>query len=92
MGGLDACAHRAASDAQTLARMVNAARDNVFTIIIPLLLDYSILTWCARIILLPTSPRARRLADCSRVGRRYGSTRWLLCLFVPACSHRDLHV
>jgi len=63
MGALDACAHRAASDAQMTARMANGAGDNVCTMIIPLLHDDSMRALCAHNILLPTRSRARRLAD-----------------------------
>ena len=63
MGALDACAHRAASDAQMAARMANGARDNVCAMFIPLLHDDSMRAQCARNILLPRRPRARRLAD-----------------------------
>ena len=63
MGALDACAHRAASDPQTSARMANGAGDNVRAMIIPLLHDDSMRAQCARNILLPTHSRARRLAD-----------------------------
>jgi len=63
MGALDAHAHRAASAAQTAARMVNGSRDNVCVVGLPLLHDDSMCTWCGRNILLPRRPRARRLAD-----------------------------
>ena len=64
-GGLDARAHRAASDAPALPRMANAASNNIRAIVTALFRDTDsrMRTWFARNILLPTRPRARRLAD-----------------------------
>ena len=63
MGALDAHAHRAASDAQTAARMVNGSRDNGCAIGLPLLYDDSMRTWYGLNTQLPRRSRARRLAD-----------------------------
>jgi hypothetical protein len=62
-GGLDARAHRAASDAPALSRMANAASNNICAIVTALLRASRMRIWFARNILLPTRPRARRLAD-----------------------------
>ena len=63
MGALDARAQRAASDAQTAARMTNGARDNVCAVGLPLLRGDSMRTWCGRNVMLTRRPRARRFAD-----------------------------
>jgi hypothetical protein len=62
-GGLDARAHRAASDAPALPRMANEASNNICAIITALLRASRMRTWFALNSLLPTRPRARRLAD-----------------------------
>lgn len=85
-GGLDARAHRAASDAPALPGMANAASNNLCAIITALLRGSRMLTWFARNMLLPTRPRARRLADWCRVGRLYAMAHELCALCVCTCS------
>ena len=64
---LDGCARRLCSPRRfgcaNACAQVNGARDNVCATVIPLLHGDSMRTRCARNILLPSWPRARRLAD-----------------------------
>ena len=46
-------------------------------------------TWFARNILLPTRPRARRLADWCRVGRLFATTHDFCALCVCTCSRMN---
>ena len=59
MGALDACAHRATSDAQMSGRMAKAARDNVCALANPLPHGDNMHTYRARNILLPIRCHAR---------------------------------
>ena len=82
MGALDAHAQRAASDAQTAARMTNGSRDNVWR----LATLFSVATACAHgvevdEICLDVPARVALLTDVMLVHAMGG-----LVIFVPVCT------